>query len=83
VNTAIRKNNTGIHDALNLLMGLVIGWVAGFGAMLLLAPQSGKKTRVQIEQKSIELQDRAADTFNDLLALSHFDDREILTETRR
>ena len=83
MNNDMRRNIRGIRDMLNLLMGLIIGGLAGFAAMLLLAPQSGQKTRVQIGQKSIELQDRAADTFNDLVALAHFDDREILTETRR
>ena len=34
------------------LGGLLLGSVAGAGAMLLMAPQSGKKTRKQIRQKS-------------------------------
>jgi gas vesicle protein len=37
--------------------GLLVGGLAGAGAVLLLAPQSGKKTRAQIQQKSIELRD--------------------------
>jgi len=83
MNNTIRRNIAGIRGVLNLLTGLFIGGLAGFGAMLLLTPQSGRKTRAQIGQKSIELQERAADTLSDLMALSHFDDREILTETRR
>ena len=83
MSNTMRNNIAGLRNILNLLTGLVIGGLAGFTAMLLLVPQSGRKTRAQIGQKSIELQYRAADTFNDLVALSHFDDREILTETRR
>jgi gas vesicle protein len=42
-----------------ILGGLIIGSVAGAVAMLLLAPQSGKKTRMLIQDKGIELRDRA------------------------
>ena len=40
------------------LAGLLVGGLAGAGAMLLLAPQSGKETRAQIQQKGIELRDQ-------------------------
>ena len=79
---AVRANGTELHNSVGLLTGLLIGGLAGFGAMLLLAPQSGKKTRAQIKQKRTELQVRATDTFDDLLALSHYDNRKILAGTR-
>jgi gas vesicle protein len=79
---AIRTNGTELHDSVGLLTGLLIGGLAGFGALMLLAPQSGKKTRAQIRQKSTELQDRATVTFDDLVALSHYDNRKILAGTR-
>ena len=47
------------------LAGLVIGGLAGAGAALLLAPQSGKETRAQIQQKTLELRDRTAETVED------------------
>jgi gas vesicle protein len=78
----IRTNGTESHNSVGLLIGLIIGGLTGFGAMLILAPQSGKRTRFQIRQKSIELQGRATDTFDDLLTLSHFDNREILAGVR-
>jgi len=62
--------------------GVLFGALVGFGTMMLFAPKSGKKTRTQIGLKSIELQDRATDTYDDLVALSHFDNRKILTETQ-
>ena len=79
---AIRTNGTELHDSVGLLTGLIIGGLAGFGAMMLLTPQSGKKTRAQIKQKSVELQERATDTFDDLVALSHYDNRIILVGIR-
>jgi gas vesicle protein len=82
MDNAIRTNGTDIRDSMGLLTGLLIGGLAGFGTMMLLAPQSGKKTRSQIRQKSTELQDRATDTLDDLVVLSHFDNRKILAGTR-
>lgn len=45
----------------NALVGLLIGGLAGATAMLLFAPQSGKRTRAQIHQKSILLRDRTTE----------------------
>ena len=74
----IRTNGMELHDSVSLLTGLLIGGLAGFGAMLLLAPQSGKKTRAQIKQKRTKLQERATDTYDDLVKLSHYDNRKIV-----
>lgn len=52
----------------SVLGGLLIGSLAGAIAMLLLAPQSGKVTRTQIQQKSIELRDRAGEMMDDAVA---------------
>jgi gas vesicle protein len=81
MDNAIRTNGTELQDSVGLITGLIIGGLAGFGAMLLLAPQSGKMTRAQIGQKGIELQDRATDTYDDLVTLSRFDNRKILAGT--
>jgi len=78
----VRTNGMELHDSVGLLTGLLIGGLAGFGAMLLFAPQSGKKTRARIKQKRTELQDRATDTYDDLVALSHYDNRKILAGIR-
>ncbi|MBU1749570.1 MAG: YtxH domain-containing protein [Chloroflexi bacterium] len=50
------------------LAGVLLGGLAGAGAMLLLAPQSGKKTRAQIQEKSIELRDQTTDAMEDVVA---------------
>jgi gas vesicle protein len=53
-----QENGNNAKNIWALLAGLLVGGLAGAGAMLLLAPQSGKKTRAQIQQKSIELRDQ-------------------------
>ena len=40
-----------------VLIGLLVGGLAGAAAMLLFAPQSGKRTRDEIEEKAILLRD--------------------------
>jgi gas vesicle protein len=49
-------------------MGVLVGGLAGAVTMLLLAPQSGKDTRMQIKEKSIELRDRTNEIVEDTLA---------------
>jgi len=54
-----------------LLAGFLVGGLAGAVAMLMLAPQSGKKTRAKLQQKGIELRGQATDaveTAEDALA---------------
>jgi len=48
-----------------LLAGGLAGGLAGAGAMLLLAPQSGKRTRAQIQRRGVELKDQATDAVDD------------------
>ena len=49
----------------NFLAGLLIGSLAGAATMLLLAPQSGKDTRRQLQQKTMELRDQTMATVED------------------
>jgi gas vesicle protein len=41
------------------LIGLLVGGLAGTITMLLFAPQSGKRTRTQIEEISVQVRDQA------------------------
>ena len=59
------------NNILNVLVGMLIGSLAGALAMLLLAPQSGKDTRVQIQKKGIELRDRTNEMVEDALGQVH------------
>ena len=56
------------NNILGVLAGLVVGCLAGAAAMLLLAPQSGKDTRMQIQEKGIELRDRTTGMVEDAMA---------------
>jgi gas vesicle protein len=47
------------------LAGLVMGGVVGAGLALLLAPQSGEETRLQIRDKSFELKDGATESLTE------------------
>jgi gas vesicle protein len=47
---------------------MLIGGLAGAVTMLLLAPQSGKETRKQIQEKSIELRNRTTEMVEDSMA---------------
>lgn len=56
------KNTPGI------LAGLLVGSLAGALTMLLLAPKSGKDTRMQMKEKGIELRDRTTEIMEDTMA---------------
>ena len=56
------------NNTLNILLGMLIGSIAGAVATLLLAPQSGKDTRTQIQKRGIELRDRTTGMVEDTLA---------------
>lgn len=58
-----RTNNT-----VGVLVGMLIGGLAGAATMLLLAPQSGKDTRMQIQKRGIELRDQATEMVEDTMA---------------
>lgn len=48
--------------------GMLVGALAGAVTMLLLAPQSGKDTRIQIQQKGIDLRNRTTELVEDTMA---------------
>jgi gas vesicle protein len=62
--------------------GLLLGGLAGAGAMLLLAPQSGKRTRTQIQMAGIELRDQATDAVDAAVAQTRSRARRIRAGAR-
>ena len=62
----------------SVLVGMLIGSLAGAVTMLLLAPQSGEDTRSQIQEKGIELRDRTTAMVEDAMAQMR-QDRNLLT----
>ena len=57
-----------MNNTFGVLVGMVVGGLVGAVTMLLLAPQSGKDTRMQIQKKGTELRDRATEMMEDTLA---------------
>ena len=62
--------------------GLLIGGLAGAVAMLLLAPQSGKRTRAQIQLKSMDLREQTAEAVEDALKQTRTKARQIRADVR-
>ena len=73
----MNNENQGIeyrnNNILGVLTGMLIGALAGAVTMLLLAPQSGKDTRSQIQEKGIELRDRTTGIVEDAMAQVRLD----------
>ncbi len=61
------KQNTenGESTMGGFLAGVVIGGLTGAGAMLLLAPQSGRRTRAKIQQTTDDLREQATEAVED------------------
>jgi len=71
------------NNILGVLTGLLIGGLAGAGAMLLLAPQSGEKTRTQIQEKGIELRDQTTGMLDTAMAKVWLTQKKITRDGRR
>jgi len=86
MNTQTDKLKTELKSAayspLGFLAGLVLGGLAGAATMLLLAPQSGKRTRAQIQLKSMELRDQATEAVDGVVAQTRAKARQITDGVR-
>ncbi len=71
------QSDHNVRRALGFAAGILIGGLAGAGTMLLLAPQSGKRTRAQIRHKGLELRDQATDTIEEALVEARATGRHI------
>lgn len=54
-----------VTRVLSLISMLIVGGLLGAGVALLMAPQSGRRTRLKIRDKGMELRERAAETAED------------------
>jgi len=70
------------NNGMAVLAGMLVGGLAGAAAMLLLAPQSGQETRAQIQQKTMELRDRTAQTAEEALAQAKMKTHQIKSDVR-
>lgn len=56
------------NNVLSIFISVLIGGLAGAIAMLLMAPQSGKDTRIQIQKKGLELRNRTTEMVEDAIS---------------
>lgn len=66
-----------------LLAGLLIGGLAGAVAMLLLAPESGKKTLAKLQRQSHKLREQTVETVDDAVAQARGTARQITHDVRK
>lgn len=67
----------------NILIGLVVGGLAGAAAMLLFAPQSGIRTRAHIRRKGIQWRDRTTSSVRGALAQVRVNADEVTAGVRQ
>lgn len=70
------------NSVMSFLAGVFIGGLAGAGAMLLLAPQSGKITRDQLQLKGIELSKQTTVALDDAMSQARSKASQISTDVR-
>jgi gas vesicle protein len=66
-----------------ILAGVLIGGLAGATAMLLVAPQSGERTRMQIQEKGIELRDETTGMMEGVMAQVWLEKKKLTRDLRR
>jgi gas vesicle protein len=71
------------NNVLGVLIGLLVGGLAGAVTMLLLAPQSGKDTRTELQKKGIELRDRTSELVEDTMAQVRSSANKLTTDGRK
>ena len=58
-------DNSEYRDALSFIVGLTLGALVGTSAALLLAPQSGRRTRRQLARRAEELTETASEALEE------------------
>jgi gas vesicle protein len=77
------EHESDMNNAGGFLAGLVVGGLAGAGTALLLAPESGKKTRAGLQQKGMELRDQTVETVENTMADARVKVRNIANQGRK
>ena len=81
----VNENQEPVYRKSNIfgvLVGMLIGGLVGAVTMLLLAPQSGEETRMQIQEKGIELRARTSGIVEDAMAQVRLDRNKLTIEGR-
>jgi gas vesicle protein len=72
-----------VNNARGFFAGLLLGSLIGAVAMLLLAPQSGEKTRAKIQEEGRGLRDQVSDTVEDVVLPARSKARRVMADVRR
>jgi gas vesicle protein len=70
------------NNVTGIFVGMLVGGLAGALTMLLLAPQSGKDTRLQIREKAIDLRDRTSEMVEETMAKARTNANKITTDLK-
>jgi gas vesicle protein len=76
------EHATHVNHLGSFLAGALVGGLAGAVTILLLAPQSGKRTRTQIRQGGIELRDQVTGAVDDAVSQTRAKARQITADVR-
>jgi gas vesicle protein len=70
----------GVSRTKPVLGGLLLGGLIGAGTALLFAPQSGQRTRAEIQNKTMELRDRTTGTVKDAVSQVKSKTRQVTSD---
>src|SRR5258708_4484751 len=76
-------NDYQMRAAMGFVAGILVGALAGAATALLLAPQSGQRTRSQIQRKSLELRDQATDKIDEAMDQAHATGQQISSNVQK
>ena len=79
----IKKTQESTINTFGVVVSMLVGGLAGAGTMLLLAPQSGEKTRMQIKEKGVELRDQTTGMMEVVMARIWLAKQKISRDGRR
>jgi len=68
---------------IGMLLGMLTGGLAGAVTMLLLAPQSGQRTRAKLRRQGVELREQMADSMEDAMGQAGDRAHQITHDVRR
>jgi gas vesicle protein len=76
------EHETHVNHLGSFLSGALVGGLAGAATILLLAPQSGERTRTQIQQGGIELRHQVTGAVDDAVSQTRAKARQITSDVR-
>lgn len=79
----VKHNQESNNNTLSLLIGILIGGLAGAGTMFLMAPHSGAKTRRLIQERGSQLRDHTTGILEASMAQVWLTKKRLTRDARR